>query len=93
MDVEVEVYFTSKSVLLLVPGVAARLYAGQDGETSVYDHMQQAAELGARFYACTDALAAHAVDSQNLIPEFVDVAGAVVFVSRVLSEDWVTLTY
>lgn len=62
-------------------------------KTSVYDHMHQAAGLGARFYACNDALAPHAVDSQNLISEFVDMAGAVVFLSRVLSDDWVTLSY
>jgi predicted peroxiredoxin len=80
-------------VLLLVPGVAAQLYAGQDGKTSVYDHMRQAADLGAKFYACSDALAAHAVDRQNLIPEFAGVAGAVVFLSRVLSDDWATLSY
>lgn len=93
MDVEVEIYFTSKSVLLLVPGLAAKLYAGGDARTSVYDHMRQAAEHGAKFFACGDALAAHGVDRKRLIPEFADVAGAVVFMTRVLSDDWATVTY
>ena len=62
MDVEVELHFSSRSVLLLVPGVAATLYAGDERDVTIYQHMQQAAKFGARFYACTDAIAAHSID-------------------------------
>ncbi|HMJ49655.1 MAG TPA: DsrE family protein [Burkholderiales bacterium] len=93
MDIEVEIYFTSKSVLLLVPGVAAKLFAGRDHSHSVYSHMVQAAAEGAKFFACSDAMAAHGVDKTKLIPEFRGVGGAAAFMARVLDESWSTLTY
>jgi predicted peroxiredoxin len=93
MDVEVEIYFSSKSVLLLVPGIAAGLTAGQPGDTSIYAHMQQAAKFGARFIACSDALVAHRVARENLIPEVTAFGGASAFVGRTLSPEWATLTF
>lgn len=93
MDVEVEIHFSSKSVLLLVDGVAARLYAGGDREVSVYQHMQQATRFGAKLYACSDALAAQDVEGAALIPEFAGVAGAAAFMGRALDEEWATLVF
>ena len=93
MDVEVEIYFSSKSVLLLKPGVAAGITAGRPGDLSVYAHMQQAAKFGARFIACTDALAAHGLTRDGLIPELSAYGGAAAFVGRTLSPEWATLTF
>ncbi len=93
MDVDVEVHFSSKSVLLLAEGLAAGLYAGGDRKVSIYQHMQQAAELGAKFYACNDALDAHAVDRARLVPELTDIAGAAAFAGRVLDPEWATLVF
>ncbi|HTP46783.1 MAG TPA: DsrE family protein [Casimicrobiaceae bacterium] len=93
MDVEVEIHFASRSVLLLVDGVAAKLYAGGDETMSVYEHMQQAARHGARFYACSDALAASGIHRTALIPEATGVAGAVAFVERALDPQWSTLVF
>jgi hypothetical protein len=93
MDAEVEVHFSSRSVLLLAHGVAARLYAGGDRDKTIYDHMQQAARLGARFLACSDALEAHGIERTRLVPEVSGVAGAAAFLGRVLDPDWATLVF
>jgi predicted peroxiredoxin len=93
MDGEVEVHFSSRSVLLLVEGVASHLHAGGTHEKSIYDHMQQAARLGARFLACSDALDAQGVDRKALVPELTGVAGAAAFLGRVLDPEWSTLVF
>lgn len=93
MDADVEVHFASESVLLLVQGTAARLYAGDEVNKSIYDHMQQATRLGAKFLACSDALAAHGLDTSMLIPELTGVAGAAAFLGRVLDAEWATLVF
>ena len=93
MEVEVEIHFSSKSVLLLVDGVAAKLYAGADREMTVYEHMQQAVHLGAKLYACSDALAAQGVTQARLVPELAGMAGAAAFMDRVLDPDWATLVF
>src|SRR5215470_671657 len=77
MDAEVEVHFSSQSVLLLVPGRAAELYVGEDRRASVYDRMCEASRLGARFFACSDALTAYSIDRSQLIPELTGAAGAI----------------
>ncbi len=93
MEVEVEVHFSGRSVLLLVEGVAANLHAGVDREMSVYQHMQQAARFGAALYACSDALAAHGVERDALVPELTGIAGAAAFVGRALDAEWTTLVF
>jgi len=93
MDVEVEIHFASRSVLLLVDGVAARLRTDAGETTSVYDHMRQATRHGARLYACSDALAANGIDRASLIPELSGVAGAAAFLERVLDTEWTTLVF
>jgi len=93
MDVDVEIHFSSKSVLLLVEGVAAELYAGIDRDMSVYQHIQQAAHFGAKLYACSDALASQNAEQARLIPELSGIAGAAAFMGRVLDPDWATLVF
>ncbi len=93
MDVEVEIYCTSKSVLLLVENQAADMYAGGSQDVSIYRHMQQATSFGAKIYACSDALDAHAVDRAKLIPELTGIAGAAAFLGRALDPEWTTLVF
>jgi predicted peroxiredoxin len=93
MDVEVEIYCTSKSVLLLVEGLAANLYAGSSHEVSIYRRMQQATSFGAKIFACSDALDAHAVDRAKLVPELAGIAGAAAFLGRALDLEWTTLVF
>lgn len=93
MDAEVEIHFSGKSVLLLVEGLAADLYAGIDREVSVYAHMQQATGFGARLLACSDALDAHAVDRRRLIPEVTGIAGVAAFLERTLDPEWSVLVF
>ncbi|MBL8516259.1 MAG: DsrE family protein [Betaproteobacteria bacterium] len=93
MDVEVEMYFTARSVLLLAPGAASRIFAGQQQTTSIGDHMRQASEHGVRFFACQDALTAHGMVAQPLIEDVSGYGGATAFIARALDPEWATLVY
>jgi predicted peroxiredoxin len=93
MDAEVEVHFASRSVLLLVEGVASNVYAGDTHDVSVQHHMQEAKRFGAKFFACSDALDAHGVDRARLIADLDGVAGVVAFLGRTLDPDWATLVF
>ena len=93
MDVEVELYFASRSVLLLKLGVAGALHPGPAKERSVLEYMRHAAEHGAKFYACSQAMAAHDVRKEVLIEGVAGQAGAAAWMGRCLDEDWATLVY
>jgi predicted peroxiredoxin len=89
VDAEVEVFFTSKAVKLLVAGVAASIHPSSNQEQTVYEFMQHAAQHG----ACPQALHAYAIEETSLIPECSGIAGAGTFVSRVMDDDWRALTF
>lgn len=93
MDAEVELYFTGKSVNLLVKGVAEALVTGPRQRETVYTFMRHAAEHGAKFYACSQAMEEHGVTADQFIPEANGIASATVYACRSLEEDWVTLVY
>jgi predicted peroxiredoxin len=93
MDTEVEIYFTSKSVRLLERGIAERLYPGPARDRTVAEYMAHALEHGAKFYACSQAMAAHGVSTEMLIEGVAGQAGAAAWVGRCMDEDWVTLVY
>ena len=93
MDAEVEIYFTSASVKLLAKGVAQSLYAGPRQRETVYAFMQRAAEHGAKFYACSQAMDEHGIAEKDFIPEVTGIAGAAVYMGRCMDEAWVTITY
>jgi uncharacterized protein len=93
LDTPVELYFTARSVHLLVPGVAAALRASPHHDKTVLDAMQEAVSHGAVLYACTDALHAQGVDPANLIPECTRRGGAVQFMARAADLRWRTLVY
>jgi len=93
MDVEVEIYFASRSTRLLVKGVATKIYPSDNKAKSVYGFMQDAAELGVRFYACGGALDAYSITKDILIPECTGVAGGAAYISRVLDEEWKSISY
>lgn len=93
MDTEVEVYFTSKSVRLLVKGVAESLHTGPSQRKTLYEFMQHAAEHGAKFYACSQAMEEHGVAREDMIAEASGVAGAATYMARCLDDEWVTLVY
>lgn len=93
MDVPVEVYFSARSVLLLKPGVAETLRASAHHDKTVLDAMREAVDHGAVFLACTDALHAHGMTQDALIPECTQRGGAVMFMARVCEPGWRTLVF
>lgn len=93
MDVEVEIYFSARSVLLLADDRAMRIFAGQQTAVSIGQHMRQAREHGARFLACPDALAAQGLNAEVVRDRVDGFAGAAAFMARALDAEWATLVY
>ncbi len=93
MDVPVEIYFTARSVHLLVPGVAESLRASERFDKTVLDAMREAVSHGAKLFACTDALHAQGLDPARLIPECAGHGGAVQFMARATSLRWRALVF
>ena len=93
MDLQVEIYFSARSVLLLKPGVAAMLRASPVHEKTVLQALREAVDHGAVLLACTDALHANGLTFADLIPECTRHGGAVQFVSRVADPAWRGLVF
>ena len=93
LDMQVEIYFTARSVLLLQPGVAERLRGSERFDKTIADWMQDALDHGARFFVCTDALAAQGLTHEELIPAGRRHGGAVQYASRAAHSAWATLVF
>ena len=93
LDMQVEVYFTARAVLLLKPGVAEQLRASERFDKSIADWMQDALDHGARFFVCSDALAAQGLTQQDLIPAGRRHGGAVQYASRAAHSAWAALVF
>jgi len=93
MDLEVEIYFASRSAELLRKGVAEKLYPGSKREKSIYSFMQDAHKAGARFYVCGAAMEENGITPDTAIPELDEVRGGAAFISAAIDDGVVTLTY
>lgn len=93
LELQVEVYFSARAVLLLQAGVAQGLRASDRFDKSIADWMQDALDHGARFFACTDALAAQGLTDAELIPAGRRHGGAVQFMVRAADPAWTTLVF
>lgn len=93
MDVEVEVFFASSAVKLLKQGIAHDIYPFDNKVKSVYSFMQDAAELGVKFYACGGALDANGVVRADLISECSGIVGGATYISRVMDDEWKSVSY
>ncbi|GBL46420.1 hypothetical protein SFMTTN_2234 [Sulfuriferula multivorans] len=93
MDAEVEIYFASSATRLLVRGIADGIHPSDNKAKSVYGFMQDAAQLGVKFFACGGALEAYAITSELLIPECTGIAGAAAYICRVMDDDWKSIAY
>ncbi|MEY4213036.1 MAG: DsrE family protein [Burkholderiaceae bacterium] len=93
MDIPVEMFFSAASVQLLAPGAAAALRPNPQHPKTVLDSIREATQLGARLFACSDALAAHGLASTVLIPECGGRGGAVQFMARAADQRWRALVF
>ena len=97
LELPVEIYFTARCVRLLLPGVADGLRASQAEPVAhartIADAMREAREHGARFYACSDALAAQGLTLQMLTPECSGHGGALQFAARAGDMRWRALVF
>ncbi|HRO54970.1 MAG TPA: DsrE family protein [Alicycliphilus sp.] len=92
MDMPVEIYFSAASVRLLVPAVAAGLRASSRVEKTIADNLGEAVQLGARLFACSDALAAQGLAAPDLMPGC-ERGGAVQFMARAMDLRWRALVF
>lgn len=93
LEMQVEVYFSARAVLLLQHGVAGQLRASDRFDKTIADWMQDALDHGARFFACSDALAAQGLTHDDLIPAGRRHGGAVQYASRAAHSAWATLVF
>ena len=93
MDVEVEMYFTARSVELLRRGVAEGLTATAGSTKSVAGFRREALAFGVRLFACPTALAGHDVPAAELVAGVVAQAGAAAYLGRALDPAWRTLSF
>lgn len=93
MDMPVEIYFSARSVQLLVPGVAESLRASERADKTIADALREAVAHGAVLLACTDALHAQGLQRDGLIPECRGHGGAVQFMARACDPGWRTLVF
>ncbi|MCH7342423.1 DsrE family protein [Pelomonas sp. CA6] len=93
MELRVELYFSARAVLLLKPGVAEGLRAVPHSPKTIAQYLQDAVDHGAELLACTDALQAHGLARDALIPACRRHGGAVQFIARVADPAWRTLVF
>ncbi len=92
-DCEVEIHFAGPTVRLLVAGVAEGLRPWPGVDTSIYQMMRQATNLGVDLRACAMAMGALVNKDEALIPEYSGTVAASAFVARTLDPEWATLVF
>ena len=92
-DCDVEIHFAGPAVRLLVSGVAEALRPWPGVDTSIYQMMRQATNLGVGLRACAMAMGALVARDEALIPEYGGTIAASAFVSRALDTEWATLVF
>jgi predicted peroxiredoxin len=87
MDIEAGIYFTMNGATLLKKGVAEELTIKRGaGGQSLRFFMDQALELGVKFYVCQPSLDLHNLTMDDLI-EGVEMIGGAAFNSMALEAD------
>lgn len=93
IELPVEIYFSARSVQLLLPGVADGIASAVQPARTVGQAMREAHELGVRLWVCSDALQAQGLQGRALIPECAGHGGALQFMLRAADLRWRTLVF
>jgi len=93
LEQEVEIYFTAQTVQLLTPALATLEVGYGPQQRPLGDYLRDAHALGARFYACSQALYAAGLTRHDLVPLCSGLGGAVQFMDRAADPDWRTLVF
>lgn len=90
MEYDVEIVFTGRGGELVRQGVADRVRFTEDGNKTVYNLMQDAADAGVKFKICTSNLE---LWGDDMIPEVCETVGAAYIISEAMDDGTVTFTY
>jgi predicted peroxiredoxin len=93
LELQVEVYFSARSVHLLRRGVADGLRASPHLARTIGDAMRDAHAQGVRFFVCSDAWQAQGLAGQPTVAECSGHGGAVQFMARAADLRWRTLVF
>lgn len=93
MDIEVDVICAATAGKLMRKGVAEAIRVKPGNEKTVYHWIQDAHEMGARFWACPANLDLFDMTEQDLIPECRGLMGAATMIQHLMSDDCRVLSY
>lgn len=93
LEQEVEIYFTAQTVQLLTPRLAELDVGFGPQQRPLGEYLRDAHEVGARFYACSQALYAAGLTRHDLVPLCSGLGGAVQFMERAGDPAWRTLVF
>lgn len=93
LDMRVEMYFTARTVRLLLPASAGHeIGFGQD-RLPLGEHLRRVREAGVTLLACSQALHAEGLTREQLHPACTGLGGAVQFMARCADPAWRTLVF
>ena len=93
LDQTVEMYFTARSVELLLKEHDNRSIGYGQAPMSLQQHLQQTTEMGVRLYACSQALYNLGLSEQALSPVCAGAGGVVQFAARCADAQWRSLVF
>lgn len=93
LEQSVELYFSAQSVHLLTQAAASRMVGFGPERLPLADYLQQVHGLGAKIFACSQALRAAGLARGDLVAECAGLGGAVQFMARCVQPQWRGLVF
>ncbi len=93
LDAQVELFFSARSVTLLMRQEGARRVGFGPQQRSLAEYLFDTHALGVRCWACAQALHALGLGAEDLSPHCAGVGGSVQFMARALDPRWRTLVF
>lgn len=93
LDMQVELYFTARSVLLLTPQAGSTLVGFGPERLPLCEYLNKVHELGIALFACSQAMHAAGLARADLIAACQGLGGSVQFMGRNADPAWRTLVF
>lgn len=93
LEQSVELYFSAQSVHLLTQAAASRVVGFGPERLPLAHYLRQVHGLGAKIFACSQALRAAGLTRADLVAECDGLGGAVQFMARCVQPQWRVLVF